>query len=210
MSSLLHPSYIPNIVTFAAIVQNEICWEVCDNFQKQTFRNRAYICTDRGSLMLNIPIQHVGKDQGRQFYKDVKLENEYKWQRQHWRALQTAYRTSPYFEFYEDEIAPLYTKTYTHLQDYNLKSIEIICDCLQISMPKEKTSVYEQVTSQHKDFRVIVGAKRKFEIVQPKYNQVFGERHGFIKNASTLDLLFNEGPNALLYLKNLKLDQINA
>lgn len=160
--------------------------------------------------MLNIPIQHVGKDQGRQYYKEVKLENDYKWQRQHWRALQTAYRTSPYFEFYEDEIAPLYAKTYTYLQDYNLKSIEIICNCLQISMPNAKTLAYEQTTSQHHDFRVLVNAKRKFDVVQPEYNQVFGERHGFIINVSTLDLLFNEGPNAIMYLKNLKIDPINA
>jgi len=208
LKTILHPAYIPNILNFAAIVQNEICWEVCDNFQKQTFRNRAYICTDRGQLMLNIPIQHVGKDQGRQYYKDVKLENEYKWQRQHWRAIQTAYRTSPYFEFYEDDIAPLYTKRYSHLQDYNMKCTEIICNCLQISMPKSTTTTFEPITITNKDFRLLVDAKRKFDIQQPKYNQVFGERHGFIKNVSVLDLLFNEGPNAISYLKKIKLNSV--
>lgn len=210
MKTLLHPSYIPNILNFAVVVQNDVCWEVCDNFQKQTYRNRAYICTDRGSLMLNIPIQHVGKNQGRQFYNEVKLENEYKWQRQHWRALQTAYRTSPYFEYYEDEIAPLYTKTFNRLLDYNLKSIEIICECLQIPTPKAKSFTYESISTQHEDLRLLADAKRNFNVVLPEYNQVFGDRHGFIENVSVLDLIFNEGPNALLYLKNLKLDQINA
>ena len=210
MHSLLHPAYIPNIATFAAIAQNDICWEVCDNFQKQTYRNRIHICTDRGRLMLNIPIKHVGKDEGRQYYKDVQVENDYDWQRQHWRTLQTAYRTSPYFEYYEDEIAPLYTKTYTHLQDYNLKSIEIICDCLQIPMPTNKTSEFERTPTKYQDLRMLIDAKRKLEIEQPEYNQVFGERHGFIKNISTLDLLFNEGPNALMYLKNLKIDHLNG
>jgi len=207
---LLHPSYIPNIATFAVISQSEICWEVWDNFQKQTYRNRAYICTDRGSLMLNIPIQHVGKNQGRQLYKDVKVENEYKWQRQHWRALQTAYRTSPYFEFYEDEIAPLYTKSYAHLLDYNLKSIEIICGCLQIEMPQLKTGRFELQPTNFIDCRYLVAAKKKVKLVQPKYTQVFGDRHGFIENASVLDLLFNEGPNALSYLKNLNVSTSNA
>ncbi len=210
MTHLLHPAYIPNIVTFAVIAQNEICWEVCDNFQKQTYRNRAYICTDRGRLMLNIPIQHVGKNQGRQLYKDVKVENEYKWQRQHWRALQTAYRTSPYFEFYEDEIAALYTQEYKYLLDYNLKSIEIITDCLQIAMPTSKTTSFDFTPTDLLDLRYLIEAKKKIEFVHPEYVQVFGDRHGFIKNVSTLDLLFNEGTNSLSYLKNLKIAPQNA
>ncbi len=210
MQKLLHPTYIPNIITFAAIVQNDICWELFDNFQKQTYRNRGYVCTDRGSLMLNIPIKHVGKNLGRQYYKDVQIENDYNWQRQHWRTLQTAYRTSPYFEYYEDEIAPIYTQTYTHLQEFNLTTIEIISNCLQIEMPNTKTTRYEQAPSTYKDLRNLVDAKKKFDVFFPKYHQVFGERHGFIKNVSTLDLIFNEGPNALLYLKNLNLHSLDA
>lgn len=210
MKALLHPAYIPNIATFAIIAQNEVQWEVFDNFQKQTYRNRAYICTDRGKLMLNVPIKHVGKGQGRQLYSDVKVENDYKWQRQHWRALQTAYRTSPYFEFYEDEIAPLYTKTYTHLLDYNLKCIEIICECLQIDVPSLKTEKFEIEQNEVLDMRHLAAAKKKIEFVQPQYVQVFGDRHGFIKNVSTLDLLFNEGTNALSYLKNLQIAPQNA
>lgn len=210
MKTLIHPVYIPNIITFTAIVQNDIIWEIQDNFQKQTYRNRAYICTDRGRLMLNIPIKHVGRGQGRQFYKDVKLENDYNWQRQHWRTLQTAYRTSPYFEFYEDEIAPLYTEKYTHLLDYNLKSIEIICDCLQIDMPKLKTDSFVHQTSAYTDLRVLASAKKKPKLEQPKYVQVFGDRHDFIENVSILDLLFNEGPNAVTYLQSLNIAHIHA
>lgn len=210
MTSLLHPAYIPNIAFFAALTQNEICWEVCDNFQKQTYRNRAYICTDRGRLMLNIPIKHVGKNQGRQLYREVLVENDYDWQRQHWRTLQTAYRTSPYFEFYEDEIAPLYTKTYTHLLDYNLTAIAIICDCLQIDMPKLKTTAFEVEPKAQKDFRFLIDAKKKPNLTQPDYNQVFGDRHDFIENVSVLDLIFNEGPNAITYLKKIKLDHFNV
>lgn len=210
MTTVLHPTYLPNIATFAVMAQNEICWEVSDNFQKQTYRNRTYICTDRGKLMLNIPIQHVGKNQGRQLYKEVKVENEYNWQRQHWRTLQTAYRTSPYFEFYEDDIAPLFTDTHTHLLDYNLKSIDIICSCLQLEMPKMKTEKYELQPKTLRDMRYLVNAKKKVEFVQPPYVQVFGDRHGFIENCSILDLLFNEGTNALSYLKNLKIVPQNA
>ncbi len=201
---------MPNILTTATIVQNEVQWEVEDNFQKQTFRNRTYVCTDRGKLMLNIPINHVGKNLGRQKYQDVKIDNDYNWQRQHWRTLQTAYRTSPFFEYYEDDIAPLYEKTFDFLLDYNLKSIAIICDCLQIEMPKSKTEKYLTGPSNVKDARFLVNAKKEFSIDLAAYNQVFGDRHGFLKNMSILDLLFNEGTNALTYLKKIDLDFANA
>ena len=210
MTIILHPAYIPNIETFATIAQNDICWELCDNFQKQTYRNRAYVCTDNGKHMLNIPIQHVGKEQGRQKYKDVKVENNYNWQRQHWRTLQTAYRTSPFFEYYEDEIEPLYTKEYNFLLDYNLKTIEIICDCLQIDMPQQKTEAFEPKTEKFKDGRFLINAKRKTSIQQSEYIQLFNDRNPFIENVSVLDLLFNEGTNALTYLRKIKLDNLNA
>lgn len=185
-------------------------WEVEDNFQKQTYRNRAYICTDRGNLMLNIPIKHVGKNLGRQKYKEVQIENDYNWQRQHWRTLQTAYRTSPFFEYYEDEIAPLYERTYDTLLDYNLESIAIVCECLQIEMPKLQTEKYLVEPADINDLRFLVRAKKETNFDFPQYNQVFGDRHGFLKNRSVLDLLFNEGPGAVTYLKNLNIDLSNA
>ncbi len=210
MKKLLLPTYIPNIETFTVIVQNKVCWEVFDNFQKQTYRNRAYICTDRGRLMLNIPIRHIGKKQGHQKYNEIKIENDYNWQRQHWRTLQTAYRSSPYFEFYEDEIAPLYTQEYEYLIDYNLTSIKIICECLQIDTPKEKNEAFELHPKDFDDLRFLATAKRQATLKQNAYNQIFSDRHGFIDNVSILDLLFNEGTHALSYLKNLNSNGINA
>ena len=204
MKTLLHPAYIPNIRTISILAQQEVMWEVEDNFQKQTYRNRAYICADRGKLMLNIPIQHVGKDQGRQKYKDIRIDHSENWQRQHWRTLQTAYRTSPFFEYYEDEIAPLYEEVPEFLLDFNLKSIAIICDCLQITMPKEKSSSYETQPSNTLDLRSLVDAKKKYQQPLEPYTQVFGDRHGFLENMSILDLLFNEGTNALSYLKKVE------
>lgn len=209
MKVLLHPSYCPNIATFVAIAQYEIEWEIADNYQKQTYRNRTYICTDRGRHMLNIPIQHVGKSQGRQLYRDVKLDNTYPWQRQHWRSLETAYRTSPFFEFYEDEIAPLYTKTYTYLLDYNMESITRLCDALQMDMPTSRTSAFEKTTS-HIDGRFLVNAKTKNKFQFEKYTQVFHAKHDFIENTSVLDLLFNEGTNALPYLQAQNTNYIHA
>ncbi|MGB5497603.1 MAG: WbqC family protein [Maribacter sp.] len=211
MKLLLHPTYFPNIATMASLVQNEIIWEVADNYQKQTYRNRCYICTDQGKHILSIPIKHVGGDQGRQKYKDVMLENDYQWQRQHWRTLQTAYRTSPYFEYYEDEIAPLFEKRYELLMDFNFRTIEVILDCLQIEMPMEKTQKFQvDLPRNILDTRFLVRCKNEQEFEQQEYVQVFGDRHRFIMNTSILDLLFNEGTNALSYLKKINLSSTNA
>ncbi|MGB6153976.1 MAG: WbqC family protein [Pricia sp.] len=210
MKTLLHPTYFPNIASFSVIAQNDIQWEVEDNYQKQTYRNRCYVCTDNGRHMLSIPIQHVGGQNGRQKYNAVLLDNSYPWQRNHWRTLQTAYRTSPFFEFYEDDIAPLYTQTYEKLLDFNRNTIETICNCLQMKAPQETTKNYELENSAVHDARWLVNAKRKLPFAQESYVQVFGDRHGFVKNTSVLDLLFNEGTNALAYLKNQDITFLHA
>ncbi|WP_282050938.1 WbqC family protein [Maribacter aquivivus] len=199
---LIHPSYFPNILTFSYIMHHPICWEVNDNYQKQTFRNRTYISNDRGKHILSIPIIHAGRANGRQKYKDVLIDNSYPWQRQHWRTLETAYRTSPFFEFYEDDIRPLYHQTYESLLDFNLKTIETIFECLQLEMPTEKTLAYETTPESKEDFRFLISAKFKPQLNIEPYTQVFGDRHGFTPNLSILDLLFNLGPNSIQYLKH--------
>ena len=153
MNILLHPTYFPNIATFAAIVQNEVAWEVHDNYQKQT-------CTDQGKHMLNIPIRHVGGEEGRQKYAAVRLDNSYQWQRQHWRTLQTAYRTSPFFEYYEDDIAPLFESEFDLLLDFNLRTIATVCSCLQVPLPSEKTDSYVENPANFLDARLLVNANK--------------------------------------------------
>ena len=210
MDVLLHPTYLPNIAAFATLFQNTIIWEVYDNYQKQTYRNRAFICTDQGKFMLNIPIKHVGGKEGRQKYKEVKLDNDYRWQRQHWRTLQTAYRTSPFFEYYEDDLAPIFMNKYQYLLDFNLNAIHIIASCLQFKVNKRYTDLYDLKPQGILDARFLVDAKKTIHINQKSYMQVFNTRHGFIENCSVLDLLFNEGPASLDYLMNQNLDFLNA
>ncbi len=188
----------------AALVQHDVCWEVYDNYQKQTYRNRCYICTDSGKHLLSIPIKHVGGQNGRQRYAEVKVDNSYQWQRQHWRTLETAYRTSPFFEYYEDDLAPLFHEKVECLIDLNLRTIAFLTECLQVSLPGNKTTSYQTDPKPYTDARFLIRAKKEVPLQQEPYVQVFGDRHGFVKNASALDLLFNEGPNALSYLKALK------
>ena len=205
MKLLLHPSYCPDITTFAAIVQHDIVWEVEDNYQKQTYRNRCYICTDQGKHMMNIPIRHAGGSQGRQKYRDVRLDNTYTWQRQHWRTLQTAYRTSPFFEFYEDDLSPVYHRHFKFLLDFNLEATAVLCDCLHIEMPRSRTGSYEESPQGIYDGRFLISAKQEPLPFPMRYHQVFADRHGFIPNLSVLDLLFNMGTTALIELQELEL-----
>lgn len=181
-----------------------------DNYQKQTFRNRTHVCADRGKHTLNIPIIHTSKEKGRQKYKDVLLDNSYAWQRQHWRTLETAYRSSPFFEFYEDEIEPLFTEKHTTLIEFNLKCIKTVCDCLQMEMPNKKTTEYITKPNDMFDARFLANAKTEPNFNCKEYIQVFSDRNSFIPNTSILDLLFNEGTNAVTYLKGLELNFLNA
>ena len=201
MKILLHPTYFPNILTFSVLMQNEVIWEAADNYQKQTYRNRCYICTDQGKLQLTIPIKHAGGDQGRQKYQDVRIDNSSPWQRQHWRSLQTAYRTSPYFEYYEDQFTAIFQDKFSFLLDFNLRTIATVCDIMEVPVPQESTEVFQKIPQGKRDFRFLVSAKEALALSQQPYVQVFGDRHGFIRNLSILDLLFNEGPASLLYLK---------
>ena len=158
--------------------------------------------------MMNVPIKHVGINEGRQLYSEVILDHSMPWLKQHWRTLETAYRTSPYFEFYEDEIKPLYEKREERLYNFNLRSIQTIMECLGVEKKFERTQKYEvKFKSEHIiDGRFLVEAKKPIAISNQAYEQVFEDRHGFVPNLSILDLLFNEGPNTVEYLLNQTLD----
>jgi hypothetical protein len=198
---IIHPTYFPNIAHFTAIANaKDVMFEVDDNFLKQTYRNRTYIYGANGKLALNIPVIHTQKN--RQKYRDVKIFNETKWQDLHWKSLLSAYRTSPFFEFYEDELQPLFHTKADYILDYNLKCFEVICDCLQLDLQTSKSEVYQKTIENTSDFRYLVNAKKEQPQAFDRYTQVFSDKHGFIPNLSILDLLFNEGPNALNYLES--------
>jgi len=200
MNILIHPTYFPTIATFATIVKADtVVMETQDNYQKQTYRNRCYIYAANGKLQLSIPVIYSQKN--RQKYSEVKIANDYKWQDNHWKTLESAYRTSPFFEFYADELKPLFTEKFDTILNFNMKCLEVVCECLQLEISLSKTKIFEKETPKIIDYRGLVNAKKEKPIKLQPYTQVFYSKHGFINNLSILDLLFNEGTNAITYLE---------
>lgn len=199
---IVHPTYFPSISHYTAIIQaKELVFEVHDNFQKQTNRNRTYIYSPNGVQMLSIPVKH--SKERHQKYKDVKIEYTFNWQKNHFKSLEAAYRSSPFFEFFEDDFRPVFEKKTTFLLDLNFTIFEIINNCLGINLPFHQSTDYKK-TILTDDYRYLVNGKKDTFINTP-YTQVFNEKHHFIPNLSVLDLLFNEGRNTVAYLNEQKI-----
>ena len=195
---------------WVAIAQaDKIIFENEDNYQKQTYRNRMYIYDANGKLLLNIPIKHsasLGRKVGiKQKYKELQIENDFPWQQQHFRAFKASYQTSPFFEFFEDDLQPLYEKKFKYLIDFNYHCMEFAADCLQIDWKFQKTEEFILKPEDQEDLRFLANAKSGFKFENTRYTQVFEEKEGFLTNLSILDLIFNEGNAALSYLKEQNL-----
>ncbi len=181
------------------VKSNKILFEIEDNFQKQTYRNRCYIYTASGKHLLNVPIQH--SKENKQKTKDVKIDSKYDWQKLHLKTLQTAYSSSPFFEFYIDDLLPIFERKTTFLLDLNLKCHQFVMKALQLEIPVLKTTEFNKEPN-YLDLRNLALAKNNKSYNLERYFQVFGTNHGFISNLSILDLLFMEGPNTLNYLES--------
>ena len=192
--------YLPPIEYFSKVMEHKqrIEFEMHEHFPKQTFRNRASIHSPNGKLDLIIPIaKGVGVHT---VMKDVKISYDFNWQRLHWQSLQTSYRSSAYFAFYEDELAPLYEKRWDFLFDYNEHILNILLKQLKINLDYSFTHVYEKTYLDLADFRENIHPKNDSGFTHKSYFQVFDERNGFLQNLSIVDLLFNQGPQSLNFL----------
>jgi hypothetical protein len=200
MSLVLSSVYAGNLVYYSLIANsNKIILDVYENFNKQSYRNRCVIASPNGPLKLIIPIVRSSKN----IVKDVKIDNTQNWKKIHWKSLESSYRSSPYFEFYEDEFYSLYFKNKNDfLFDFNNKINLAILKCLGIETEIIISSSYVEKDLEIEDFRNIIPSKSKVleKFKEIKYNQVFQEKQSFLPNLSILDLLFNEGPLAKQFL----------
>lgn len=194
---LLHTAYFGPIFYYAILLQNSNCTiETQEHFVKQSTRNRCSIYGSNGKLLLTIPKKRKGSDK-----KPInKIEISYKenWQKEHWNAITSSYNSSPYFEYYKDEIFPLFEKEEILLIQFNSKAQDIILRILNHKNNIKYTNEYQH-QGNFTDLRNYNYILKK----QKRYDQVFMEKYGFIDNLSILDLLFNLGPETTNYLYNI-------
>jgi len=200
-SSAIFPLfYLPPSSYFTAIKEHnfEFLIEKHEHLLKQTYRTRATIASPDGTLDLTLPVVKGSKTHTPM--KDVRLSYDAKWQRLHWLSLQTCYRSSAYFEFYEDGLAPFYEKKYTFLLDFNMELLNWLFKQMKVIPTIEFTEEYQSDRLPELDFRNKFNKNNIHEVEMKEYFQVFSDRNAFIPNLSCVDLLFNQGPQTKLYL----------
>ncbi len=169
--------------------------EKMEHFPKQTYRNRAHICSPNGILALSIPVVKGSKNHT--IIKDVRISNNDNWQRLHWQSLQSAYRRSAYFEFYEDDFSRFYHQKFEYLFDFNLEIIEWLSKNLGLNLTFDLTDEYiKQYPDSVLDYRDAIHPKKPDVCFHPTYFQLFEPKLGFMPNVSSIDLLFSQGNRA--------------
>ncbi|MEY3679167.1 MAG: hypothetical protein RI924_1308, partial [Bacteroidota bacterium] len=162
-------------------------------------RNRASIHGANGQLDLIIPI--LKGSRVHTSMKNVKISNDFNWQRLHWMSLETAYRSSAFFEFYEAEFAPFYEKKWDYLLEFNQEITDLLIRLLKLDLSFEQSESYLEPTEILLDFRSSIHPKKPSVYPQKSYFQVFEDRNGFIPHLSIVDLLFSQGPQSNRFLK---------
>lgn len=251
---LLNTAYFPPIGYVAAIanecrfnlgrteVEPAVVYiEACEHYAKQSWRNRCRFYAADGAQTLNYPVCH--EDFGKPI-SQVRIDWKTDWLTRHKRAIVSAYRTSPYFEYYQDELFAILDTRPELMLDFNTDILRFFLrkagipaelrftkewiatgscapangstvsanGAVESPKPLDTLANASEVTLQDGttalDLREAIHPKRPDTILQDlglarPYWQVFSPKHGFIPNLSIMDLLFNEGPDSISYLKKL-------
>ncbi len=205
---ILSSAYLAPVQYFTKLISYPtISIEYCESYLKQSYRNRAVILSANGPLPLTIPVANGPRAKGP--VRDLKISYDVNWQQIHWRGIWSSYNSSPFFEYYSDDIAPFFhNKTYKYLIDFNSEIQNAVFKALNIKIGIIKTADYYpegEVPDTADDFRYTIHPKPQKQIADlhffpNPYLQVFNDKWGFVPNLSILDMLFNEGPGTISHL----------
>lgn len=206
MNVYLSSAYLAPVQYYAKLYACDRAFiERYDHYMKQTYRNRCIIAAADGPLVLSVPTEKP--ESPKCLMKDMRISDHGHWRHLHWNALESAYRNSPFYEYYADDFRPFYDRRFSFLYDFNEALRETVCRLIDMHPGVEPTTDYRrELRTGEEDFRERIHPKQDWRkdatfIPQPYY-QVFRERHGFLPNLSIVDLLFNMGPESLLILRD--------
>ena len=202
-SVLTHPLYLAPVPLYVHLyAADRFVIDDVSPFVKQTYRSRAAIAAESGAQQLTIPVVHDG---GRVAMRDVRISEHGNWRHQHWNAIVSAYRKSPFFEYYADDFAHFYEEKDGFLMDFNLRLHGVVSELLGLERGVEFLSARDVDAAAVSDLRNIAEPKVLASmqgVSELPYYQVFAQRNGFIPSLSIVDLLFNTGPEGLLLLRD--------
>ena len=235
MPKLFSTAYMPPVSYFAAMAEemeglsnrhdgdssleltpSVVYIEACENYQKQSYRNRCRFHAADGVQALSYPIVHEGGTHKLPI-SEIRIDWSTPWLQQHERAIVSAYRTSAYFEYYQDELFAILESRPERLLDLNMALLKFLIEKTGLAVDLRLTSGFSRDGSQPMADGSIVQCEDLREVIHPKrpdtilrdlklekpYFQVFSRKHGFQSDLSVMDLLFNEGPDSIVYLKNI-------
>jgi hypothetical protein len=201
-SLLLSTAYLAPVEYYMQLNndQRQPVIEKTDHYVKQTYRNRCIIATANGLQTLSIPV--VKPDFHKCYTRDIRIADQGNWRHLHWNAIVSAYNSTPFFEYFVDDFYPFYEKKYDFLFDFNEQLRMRICSLLDIYPDISYSSSYAiNVNDDEMDLREAIHPKKESYVKNFKpYYQVFEHKYGFQPNLSIIDLLFNMGPEAIMFL----------
>ena len=202
--ALFSTAYFPPISYVAAMLNKPVVLvEQYETFPKQTYRNRAVVATANGLLPLSVPV--IRTNGNHTYTKDMDICYNENWAAKHWRAIESAYNSSPYFLYYKDDVEAILNKKHRTLLELNMDILAFVFKKLKVAKDIILSTdfVVVDANADIEDYRNRFSPKNKEIIQLPPYDQVFEDRYGFQQDLSILDLLFNMGPDSLGYLKEV-------